>query len=222
MDEVVAETKLGIFETFKTKDEMTGEARRQRAIIISLATQNSPAQATRTAIAQKIAQENETVWKNIYSGIFRDLDEILIPLGLVEEAGRLPLKRGPRALQEKGIPYYQLTDKGLLVAVSLDEIIGRERMLERFFEQYKHADKEFEEQIMILVKFASRFVYWLFKNYVKAYCDGKIDDLLPFDKARFMDASDETILIQKEFLESFSFMSKSEKEKTLSFLKNIA
>ena len=222
MDEVVAETKLGIFETFKTKDEMTGEARRQRAIIISLATQNNPAQATRTAIAQKIAQENETVWKNIYSGIFRDLDEILIPLGLVEEAGRLPLKRGPRALQEKGIPYYQLTDKGLLVAVSLDEIIGRERMLERFFEQYKHADKEFEEQIMILVKFASRFVYWLFKNYVKAYCDGKIDDLLPFDKARFMDASDETILIQKEFLESFSFMSKSEKEKTLSFLKNIA
>ncbi|HEX9845160.1 MAG TPA: hypothetical protein VGA92_01700, partial [Candidatus Nitrosotenuis sp.] len=92
------ETKLAIFETFKTKhDELTGEALRQRAIIVSLATQNNPSQMTRTAIAQKIAQENGTVWKNIYSGIFRDFDEILIPLGIVEEAGRLPLRRGPRA-----------------------------------------------------------------------------------------------------------------------------
>lgn len=136
------ETKLAIFETFKTKhDELTGEALRQRAIIVSLATQNNPSQMTRTAIAQKIAQENGTVWKNIYSGIFRDFDEILIPLGIVEEAGRLPLRRGPRALQEKGMPYYQLTNKGLLVSVALDEIIGREKILEKFFTQYHDVDK---------------------------------------------------------------------------------
>jgi len=214
-------TRLGIFDTFKTKDELTGEAQRQRAIIVSLATQNNPVQTTRTAIAQKIAQENGTIWKNIYSGIFRDLDEILIPLGIVKEAGRLPLKRGPKALQEKGIPYYSLTDKGLLVAVALDEIIGREKVLERFFAQRTDIDKDFEEQIRILVKFASRFVYSLFKSYVRAYCDGKIEDLLPFDKTRFMQVSDETILIQKEFLESFNVMSKTEKEKTLGFLKSI-
>ncbi len=221
MSQVGLETRLGIFETFKTKDVLTGEALRQRAIIISLATQNNPAQTTRTAIAQKLAQENGTVWKNIYSGIFRDLDEILIPLGIVTEAGRLPLKRGPRALQEKGVPYYHLTNKGLLVAVALDEIIGREKILERFFAQYKDVDKDFEEQIETLVKVASRFVYSLFKNYVRSYCDGKIADLLPLDKTRFMQISDETILIQKEFLESFIIMSKSEKEKTLSFLKSI-
>ncbi len=221
MNEMGFGSRLGIFETFKTKDVLTGEALRQRAIIISLATQNNPAQTTRTAIAQKIAQENGTVWKNIYSGIFRDLDEILIPLGIVFEAGRLPLKRGPKALQEKGVPYYQLTDRGLLVAVALDEIIGREKILERFFAQYKDADKDFEEQIGILVKSASRFVYSLFKSYVKEYCDGKIGDLLPLDKTRFMQASDETILNQKEFLESFIAMSKLEKEKTLGFLKSI-
>lgn len=216
------ETKLAIFETFKTKhDELTGEALRQRAIIVSLATQNNPSQMTRTAIAQKIAQENGTVWKNIYSGIFRDFDEILIPLGIVEEAGRLPLRRGPRALQEKGMPYYQLTNKGLLVSVALDEIIGREKILEKFFTQYHDVDKEFQEQIETLVKFAPRFVYSLFRSYVKAYCDGRIDDLLPFDKTRFMRVSDETILIQKEFLESFLVMPKSEKEKSLNFLKSI-
>lgn len=216
------ETKLAIFETFKTKhDELTGEALRQRAIIVSLATQNNPSQMTRTAIAQKIAQENGTVWKNIYSGIFRDFDEILIPLGIVEEAGRLPLRRGPRALQEKGMPYYQLTNKGLLISIALDEIIGREKILEKFFTQHHDVDKEFQEQIETLVKFAPRFVYSLFRSYVKAYCDGRIDDLLPFDKTLFMRVSDETILIQKEFLESFIVMPKSEKEKSLNFLKSI-
>lgn len=214
-------TRLAIFETFKTKhNELTGEAQRQRAIIVCLATQNNPSQMTRTAIAQKIAQENGTIWKNIYSGIFRDFDEVLIPMGIVEEAGRLPLRRGPKALQEKGIPFYQLTGKGLLIAVALDEIIGREKILEKFFAQYG-SNKEFQEQIETLIKVAPRFVYSLFKSYVKAYCDNRIDDLLPFDKTRFMAVSDETILIQKEFLESFIVMPKSEKEKLLNFFKSI-
>ena len=213
--------KLAIFETFKTKkEELTGEATRQRSIIITLATENNPAQRTRTAIAQRIAQENGTVWKNIYSGIFRDLDEILIPLGIVEEAGRLPLRRGPRALQEKGIPFYQLTQSGLLVSIALDEIIGREKILEKFFAESK-IDKEFNEEIQMMSKFAPRFVYSLFKSYVKAYCDDKFSDLLPFEKARFIAVSDEAILIQKEFLESFIGMPKQEKEKTLAFLKEI-
>jgi hypothetical protein len=215
------EPRLAIFETFKTKkEELTGEATRQRSIIITLATENNPSQMTRTAIAQRIAQENNTVWKNIYSGIFRDLDEILIPLNIVEEAGRLPLRRGPKALQEKGIPFYQLTARGLLVAISLDEIIGREKILERFFNQAK-IEQGFSDEIQILAKFAPRFVYSLFRSYVKAYCDGKFSDLFPFEKAGFMAVSDEAILIQKEFLESFINMSKQEKEKTLSFLKEM-
>ena len=213
--------RLAVFETFKTKkEELTGEATRQRSIMVTLATENNPAQMTRTAIAQRIAQENNTVWKNIYSGIFRDLDEILIPLNLVEEAGRLPLRRGPKALQEKGIPFYQLTQRGLLVAIALDEIIGREKILEKLFAEVK-IDKEFGEEIQILAKFAPRFVYSLFRSYVKAYCDGRFSDLLPFERTRFMAVSDEAILIQKEFLESFINMSKQEKEKTLSFLKEM-
>lgn len=218
---VSMEAKLGIFDTFKTKkEELTGEAIRQRAIITSLATENNPSQRTRTAIAQRIAQENGTVWKNIYSGIFRDLDEILIPLNIVEEAGRLPLKRGPKALQEKGIPFYQLTQRGLLISASLDEIIGREKILERFFAEAK-IDGGFAEQIQTMSKFAPRFVYSLFRNYVKAYCDGKFSDLMPFERAKFMSISDEAILIQKEFLESFIEMPKNDKEKTLEFLKEM-
>ena len=111
-------SKLAIFDTFKTNPyKMTGEATRQRAIIKHLTNATNSASKTRTAISRSIAEENNILWKNIYSGIFRDLDEILIPLGIVEEEGRLPLKRGPKALQESGMPYYHLTKKGLLVAL---------------------------------------------------------------------------------------------------------
>src|SRR5574337_1596458 len=105
---------LSLFQTFKKKDtEFTGEAMRQQGIIIHLASESLPTKKTRTAIAHKLAELNGTTWQNIYSGIFRDLDEILLPLKLVEEAGRLPIKRGPKALQEQGVPYYQLTEGGL-------------------------------------------------------------------------------------------------------------
>ena len=214
--------RLAIFETFKTKrEELTGEAQRQRAIIVNLATQTNPSQMTRTAIAQKIAQENGTIWKNIYSGIFRDLDEILIPMGIAIETGRLPLKRGPKALQEKGIPYYQLTEKGLLVSLALDEIIGREKILEKFFKETKNIDKDFQEEIETLLRFVPRFTYSLFKGYVRAYCEGRLDNPLPLDQSRLIEESDEIIRIQKEFLESFVNMGKTEKEKTLNFLKSI-
>ena len=214
--------RLAIFETFKTKkEELTGEAQRQRAIILNLAMQNNPQQVTRTALAQNIAQKNGTIWKNIYSGIFRDLDEILVPMGIVIEAGRLPLKRGPKALQEKGVPYYQLTQKGLLISLALDEINGRDIILEKFFRETENSDKDFQETIKTLVKFVPQFTYSLFRNYVKSYCDGIIDNLLPLDKTEFIESSADIIKIQKELLESFVTMGKPEKEKTLNFLKSV-
>ncbi len=197
--------RLSIFNTFKTKkDQLTGEALRQRSIIAHLATATNSAARTRTGISQKIAKESGIVWKNIYSGIFRDLDEILVPLELVREAGRLPLKRGPKALQEKGIPFYELTLQGKLIALSLNEIVGREEILKEFFSKAKIEEKEFQE---ILQKFATvipRFTYSLFEKYSKAYCEGRLEKLLPFSISKLKKISDESILIQKEFLVAFS------------------
>ncbi len=99
---------------------MTGEAKRQRYIISHLALEGDSITRTRTAIAQHIAEKNGIVWKNIYSGVFRDLDEVLIPLNIVMEDGRLPLTRGPKALQETGVPFYKLTIK---------VVMGKLRML---------------------------------------------------------------------------------------------
>ena len=215
-------SKLAIFDTFKTKNkELTGEATRQRAIIISLATQPNPNDKTRTSISQRIAEKNGIVWKNLYSGVFRDLDEILIPLKLVEEDGRLPLKRGPKALQEKGIPYYRLTQGGLLVALSIKEIKNRDSILEQFFSNSNSQEREFQEIIKKLSKIAPKFTYSLFEKYVKAFCEGKLKNLLPFSFENLKNISDDSLEIQKEILEAFSKMSKTDKDKTVNLLKKI-
>ena len=215
--------RLSIFDTFKTKrEELTGEASRQRSIIAHLATATNSASRTRTGISQKIAEEHGIVWKNIYSGIFRDLDEILIPLGLVQEAGRLPLKRGPKALQEKGIPFYELTEGGMLIALSLNEIVGREEILKKFFTRTKIEEKEFQELLQKFAIILPRFTYSLFEKYSRAYCDGRLDKLLPFSVSNLKKISDESILIQREILEAFSTLSKNEKEKAVKFLESIS
>ena len=202
---------------------MTGEAARQRAIINHLSVATNSASKTRTAISQTIAEENKILWKNIYSGIFRDLDEILIPLGIVEEEGRLPIKRGPKALQESGMPYYHLTKKGLLVALSISETGDRESMMNEFFagEYYDTEEVPIQEMITKLQKTAPKFTFALFEKYTKAYCDGKISDLLPFNLQNLQKASDMSSHIQMELLEGFVKMSNTERDNTLNFLKKI-
>jgi len=214
--------KLAIFDTFKTKNqELTGEAIRQRAIIIALATQPNPNDKTRTSISQKIADKNGLIWKNLYSGVFRDLDEILIPLKLVEEEGRLPLRRGPKALQEKGIPYYRLTQSGLLVALSIKEIKDRRTLLDQFFAFSDSQEKELQGIILKLSKIAPRFIFSLFEKYVRAFCEGKLKNLLPFSFANLKTVSDENLQVQKEILEAYANLSKADKEKTLDLLKRL-
>ena len=219
---VKSNTKLAIFDTFKTKgNDLTGEANRQRAIITILASNANPAERTRTGISQKMAKKQGITWKNIYSGIFRDLDEILLPMGIAEEEGRLPLKRGPKALQEIGIPYYHLTKKGLLIALSISEVKNREKTLKEFFSKSESTEQEFEEILSRLLDKSPNFTYSIFQKYVKAFCDNKIAELLPFDLSKLKEISDESLTIQKEVLSAFAKLSKQEKDNAIKFLDKI-
>ena len=219
---VKSNTKLAIFDTFKTKgNDLTGEANRQRAIITILASNANPAERTRTGISQKMAKKQGITWKNIYSGIFRDLDEILLPMGIAEEEGRLPLKRGPKALQEIGIPYYHLTKKGLLIALSISEVKDREKTLKEFFSKSESTEQKFEEILSSLLDKSPNFIYSIFQKYVKAFCDNKIAELLPFDLSKLKEISDESLTIQKEVLSAFVKLSKQEKDNAIKFLDKI-
>ena len=211
--------KLSIFETFKTKrEQLTGEAIRQRYIISHLAREDNSTLMTRTAIAQNIAKKNNTLWKNIYSGVFRDLDEILIPLDIVSEAGRLPLKRGPKALQEKGVPYYQLTSKGLLVALSIDDFDQKDSVLTEFLSKAEIKEKGFADIIKTLATISPKFTYSMFEIYVKAFCEGKLKNLMPFHVSEFQSISSNTFAVQNELLTGFVALPKSKKLDVVKFL----
>ncbi len=222
MKSKVSNPKLSIFDTFKTKpDQLTGEATRQRGIFFQLANESDPAMKTRTAITRKLAEKSGIRWKNLYSGVFRDLDEILVPLGLVEEAGRLPLKRGPKALQEKGVPHFKLTQSGMLVTASLDEIQDRRKITNQFIET-NVKDDDLKEALSILQDVAPKFLLYIFKKYVEAHCNRKIDSLIPLNMPGLKKVMDESLTIQLEFLEGFSRTSKIERQKIVNFIKNIS
>jgi hypothetical protein len=194
---------------------LTGEAIRQRNIIVHLANVNNSESRTRTGIAQNIAEKNGLLWKNIYSGVFRDMDEILIPLDIVTEEGRLPLKRGPKALQETGVPYYKLTIKGLLVALGLSELKDKDGVLQQFLSKSEIKENHFKESIKILAKISPSFAYSIFEKYIRAYCDGKVKDVIPFNIIELKKISYQTFKVQKELLEGFTALSKSDKNAVL-------
>ena len=215
-------THLAIFDTFKTKrQQITGEAVRQRAIIQHLLNSTNSASKTRTAISQSLAEKNKILWKNIYSGIFRDLDEILLPLGIVEEEGRLPLKRGPKALQQNGMPFYHLTKKGMIVSLAINNISERKKILRGIINQADDDEKQAFHIMEKLIKIAPHFGFSIFERYVKAYCDNKLDNLLPFTVENVSRSTDSSSQIQMELLEGFSKLSKLDRDQTIDFLKKI-
>jgi len=145
------------------------------------------------------------------------LDEILIPLDIVVEAGRLPLKRGPKALQESGIPYYQLTTKGLLVSLSIDDFDQKDSVLNKFLSKAEIKEKEFASVVKTLVKISPKFTYSMFAVYVRAFCEGKLKNLLPFSVSKFQEISDNAFATQNELLSGFMALPKTKKFDVLKF-----
>jgi hypothetical protein len=208
---------IAIFDTFKTrKDKYTGEAKRQRGIIAHLAIEQSPEFRTRTSIAHVIAKKHGILWQNIYSGIFRDLDEALIPSGVIKEGGRLPLRRGPRALQLEGVPFYELTESGLLVASSIEELgDDRVNILEKYLGSLPAKDTietSIIAGLLLLIKKAPGFAFKIINEYIYAYSSGLIDNIAPLDIEKLRGVISKQASIEKELIEAFIRMENSQRE----------
>lgn len=215
------ETKLAIFDTYKTKTSiLTGEATRQRGILRVLATQNNPTDRTRTAISKQISRDDIS-WKNIYSGVFRDIDTVLVPLGVIVEEGRLPLTRGPRALQEAGIPYYRLTQRGKLISLALPDAADREAVLGEILSDGAASRKSAGRVLLSLARFAPQFTHLLIEKYVKRYCEGAIPELLPITLQTLGAAAGDEITAQREFLLGFMKESEEQQSAVIKFLLDI-
>ena len=171
------QARLDIMKTRHGKP--TGEASRQRAILAVLASHHGPSDRTRTAIAKAVAGDGAR-WKNMYSGVFNDVGKSLVPQGLIEEEGRLPYGRGPRAVQEAGIPYYRLTRLGRLACLALDEVPGKAALLDGLAADLGGgAEKKMLRAAAVIARFSPEFVTLLFGEQAESYSEGSADSLLP-------------------------------------------
>ena len=131
------------------------------------------------------------------------------------------MKRGPKALQQNGMPFYHLTNQGLLVALSLREVQSRETILQEIISDTEGEEKQILMIIQKLISVAPAFGYSLFERYIKTFCQGKISDLRPFTITNLKKSADNSTKIQMELLEGFSKLQKIEREDALQFLKKI-
>ena len=173
------EARLCIFETLRTRTgELSVKARRQRTIIQMLAEKPNPQDRTRTGLAKNLAAATDSKWQTAYPAIFGDMEKIMIPLGIIHEEGRLALRRGPRMMQERGSPYYALTQSGMVVALALKDVQGPEGIMDRIDEMGPH-----EGALRALAGNSPAIIQYMMERYVEAWCrDGF--DLLPLDLGR--------------------------------------
>lgn len=154
----------------------------QRFILVILALQVSG--MTRIAIAKIFARRFNTTLKNAYSYVLTELQESLIPAGIIEQDGRIKPVRGPTIFRVQGIPCYCLSNFGLLVASCLDEIEieDRKNLLYRSLASENISSLEelmVREQLLVHLREYPEFTLELVKNGVSKYLEGQINS--PFD-----------------------------------------
>ena len=211
----VNEAVLGIFETLKTRTgEPSVKARRQRAIIQMLAEKPNPQDRTRTGLAKSLAAITGSKWQTVYPAIFGDMEKVMMPLGIIREEGRLTLRRGPRMMQERGSPYYSLTQSGMVVALSLRDVQGREGIMDRIDEMGPH-----EGALRALSESSPAIIQYMMERYVDAWCRDRFD-LLPLDLGRIK--NDATLSMCQSLVAAHTDMDEAGRGALEALLKDVA
>lgn len=206
--------KLGIFEKLKTRhDELSAKAIRQRAVIRMLAEKTNPQDRTRTGLAKNLAAATGSKWQTVYPAIFGDMEQVMIPLGIAQEEGSMPLRRGPRMMQERGSPYYALTKIGMVVALAISDTQGLNDILKKMGDIGSQG-----EALRILASDSPTVIQYIMRRYVEAWCMDE-SDLLPLDLGRV--GADTPVSMCLELLELYNIMDRDAKDAIVGLLKDI-
>jgi len=151
---------------------------------------------------------------------------VLIPSGVVIEGGRLPLRRGPKALQMEGVPFYELSETGLLVASSIEEVgPSRTKMLESYIRSLPSGTPDHEimrEGILLLIRFFPSFACKIINEYVRAFTLGLIEGITPMDISKLRSVISAQIGLEKELIESFDRLQSDQKQTISRFINLIS
>ena len=109
----------------------------------------------------------------------------------------------------------------MIVSLAIDNISERKKILRGIINQADDNEKQAFQIMEKLIKIAPHFGFSIFERYVKAYCENRLDDLLPFTVENVSKSTDDSSQIQMELLEGFSKLSKLDRDQTIDFLKKI-
>ena len=206
--------KISLFETFKITNELTGKAKRQRKIIKIVGTTESPYQKTKVEIARKISSEHKQSWKNSYSGVYDDVEKIFLPQKIIEEEGRIPLKRGPRLLQNEGTGYYKLTKIGSLLLFCIDNSVVS-------IDFCDFTDQEgLGKDLNLLNKINPDLCFLLVEKYIHDTYDNR-QDITPITLEKISKISEYSLICNLEFIKSILAYDKDSQVKMLEILSRI-
>jgi hypothetical protein len=142
---------------------------------------------------------------------------------VVREGGRLPLRRGPKALQLEGVPFYELTDTGILVASSIEELSNeRMQLLQSYIRSLSASDSDskiMKESMLFLILVAPSFVSKIINEYIYAYSTGTIDSIAPLDIKKLRSVISKQISVEKELVEAVITMQQDQREIVTNFFK---
>ena len=149
----------------------------QRYIVALLAFQIST--MTRRAIARPFSIHFNLPQRSAYEHVSKELEECLVPDGVVEKVESVPSARGPRIYRIKGVACYSLTLLGILVATCLDEINmdDRKRLLANVLSSEISdftMDRKAKKQLLSHLKKYPDFTLLLIKDGVLRYLKGQL------------------------------------------------
>ncbi len=187
--------KISLFDKFKITNQLTCKAKRQRKIIKIIGTAQTPEQRTKVRISKKISPKGAQSWKNTYSGVYHDIEKILLPQKIIVEEGRIPLKRGPRLLQTEGTGYYKLTKTGMLLLFCIENI-----RVNIDFTEFTH-EQDLGEKLNRLYQINRSLCFLLLEKYVSTRCV-KGEDIVPIRLESIREIADYELNCDINFIKS--------------------
>jgi hypothetical protein len=192
--------KASLFDTFKLTNQLTGKAKRQRKIIKIIGSTNVPNKKTKVEISRKISIENKQSWKNSYSGVYEDVEKILLPQKIIEEEGRIPLNK--------------LTKTGAFLLFCTEEN-GSQINFTEFTDQ-----KELGEELNSLYKISPTLCFLLLEKYASMLCTFG-EDVIPITLEKIGKIAETELSCNLEFIKSMLLCSKEDQRKIVKILSQI-
>ena len=140
-----------------------------------------------------------------------------------------------KALQMEGIPYYELTHIGLIIASTIEEtgdIRLRMKLLESYISNSTFNGRDnnvnngnsatINDGILLLSRYAPSFILKIINEYIIAYNHGEIEKLDKLDGEKLKQIMSKQITIERELVEACMMLSNDKRELIRNFIKIIS